>query len=53
MKNDPKMQALIEEIGLETFRFYTKVAKGAHPDFNKAAARFIPSYFNSREESGL
>ena len=52
MDNDPKMQAVIEKIGLDAYRFYAQVAKGTHPDFKKGAV-IVPSYFDNREESGL
>ncbi len=52
MDNDPRIQKLIEEIGLVAYRFYSQVAAGEHP-LIKTGARIVPAYFPSREESGL
>lgn len=52
MDNDPAMQAVIEKIGLDAYRFYAEVARGQHPVF-KTGAMIVPSYFDDREESGL
>ena len=52
MDNDAAMQAVIERIGLDAYRFYAQVARGQHPHF-KSGAAIVPSYFDDRKESGL
>jgi len=52
MDNDPSMQAVIDKIGLDAYRFYAQVARGQHPDF-KGGAMIVPAYFDTRQDSGL
>ncbi|SNX29191.1 FAD dependent oxidoreductase [Polynucleobacter meluiroseus] len=52
MDNDHEMQSIIDQIGIEAYRFYDDVARNKNKDFKKGA-RLVPSYFNSREDSGL
>ncbi|MBU3576191.1 FAD-dependent oxidoreductase [Polynucleobacter sp. UK-Mo-2m-Kol15] len=52
MDNDHEMQAVIDQIGIDAYRFYDDVARNKNSDF-KQGARLVPSYFNSREDSGL
>jgi len=52
MDNAPEIQAIIDQIGIDAYRFYAAVAKGEQPDF-EAGAKIVPSYFETREESGL
>jgi hypothetical protein len=52
MDNDHAMQAVIDQIGIDAYRFYDDVARNNNSDF-KQGARLVPSYFNSREDSGL
>jgi hypothetical protein len=52
MDNDHAMQAAIDQIGIDAYRFYDDVARNKNSDF-KQGARLVPSYFNSREDSGL
>ncbi len=52
MDNDPESQALIDQIGVEAYRFFASIAAGTHPDFATGAS-IVPSYFETREESGL
>lgn len=52
MNNAPKIQKIIDQIGVEAYRFYELIAKGKHNDFKEGAV-IIPAYFRSREESGL
>lgn len=52
MDNDHAMQAIIDEIGIEAYRFYLGIANNQNSDFKKGA-RKVPSYFSSREDSGL
>ena len=52
MDNDPKMQSVIDEIGIEAYKFYKSIALGEH-SFIKTGARVMPTYFPNREDSGL
>ena len=52
MDNDHAMQPIIDQIGIDAYRFYDDVARNKNSDF-KQGARLVPSYFNSREDSGL
>jgi hypothetical protein len=52
MDNAPEIQAVIDQIGIDAYRFYAEVARGEHPDFENGAL-IIPAYFENREESGL
>jgi D-amino-acid oxidase len=52
MDNAPEMQALIDKVGVDAYRFYAQVARGEHPHFAQGA-KIVPSYFETREESGL
>ena len=52
MDNDHDMQPIIDQIGIDAYRFYDDVARNKNNDF-KQGARLVPSYFNSREDSGL
>lgn len=52
MDNDPAMQALIDRIGIDAYEFYAAVARGEHADL-KGGAVIVPSYFDSRKDSGL
>lgn len=52
MDNDHAMQAIIDEIGIEAYRFYDGIANNQNADFKKGA-RKVPSYFSSRDDSGL
>ncbi len=52
MDNAPGMQATIDQIGVDAYRFYDGIAKNKNADF-KAGALIVPAYFNDREDSGL
>ena len=52
MDNDHAMQVIIDEIGIEAYRFYKGIANNENSDFKKGA-RKVPSYFSSRDDSGL
>lgn len=52
MDNDHAMQPIIDQIGIDAYRFYDEIARNKNNDF-KQGARLVPSYFNSREDSGL
>lgn len=52
MDNAPEMQALIDRVGIDAYRFYATIAKGEHPEFS-GGVKIVPTYFRTREESGL
>ncbi|MCF8541146.1 MAG: FAD-binding oxidoreductase [Aurantimicrobium sp.] len=52
MDNAPEIQAIIDQIGIDAYRFFAAVAQGDQPDF-AGGAKIVPSYFETREESGL
>ncbi len=52
MDNAPEIQAIIDRVGIDAYRFYAAVAKGEQPDF-EGGAKIVPSYFETRDESGL
>ena len=52
MDNAPEMQATIDQIGIDAYRFYDGIAKQKNPDF-KRGVLIVPTYFNEREDSGL
>jgi hypothetical protein len=52
MDNDPAMQKIVDQIGIDAYRFYASIAKSEHPHFRKFV-RIIPAYFENREGSGL
>lgn len=52
MDNDPALQKIVNQIGIDAYKFYESIAKSAHPHFKKFV-RIIPAYFENREESGL
>lgn len=52
MDNVPDMQATIDQIGIDAYRFYDGIAKNMNGDF-KGGALVVPTYFENREESGL
>ncbi len=52
MDNDPKIQKLIDEMVMISYKVYGDIAKGQHA-YIKNGCRFMPSYFETRQESGL
>lgn len=52
MDNEPKMQELIDKIGVDAYKFYKKIALKEDKDFTEGAI-IVPTYFETREESGL
>ena len=52
MDNEPEIQAIIDKIGIDAYKFYSSVAQGNEPDF-VGGAKVVPAYFSNREESGL
>jgi hypothetical protein len=52
MDNAPNMQATIDQIGIDAYRFYDGIAKNKNSDF-KGGVLVVPTYFNNREDSGL
>jgi D-amino-acid oxidase len=52
MDNDPEMQKIIDQIGIDAYKFYASIAQKKHRDF-KDGAVIVPTYFENREDSGL
>ncbi len=52
MDNAPEMQKLINQIGIDAYKFYEAIATKTHKDFSDGAL-IIPTYFEKREDSGL
>ena len=52
MSNDSDVQKLINSLSMESYKFYKDIAEYKHPNFKKGA-RFVPSYFEARDDSGL
>lgn len=52
MDNAPGMQATIDQIGIDAYRFYDSIAKNKNNDFS-GGAMVVPTYFENREDSGL
>jgi len=52
MDNDPAMQALVDRIGIDAYRFYASIARGDIPEF-RGGAVVVPAYFERRDDSGL
>lgn len=52
MDNDPAMQALVDRIGIDAYRFYASIARGDVPEF-RGGAVVVPAYFERRDDSGL
>lgn len=52
MDNDPKMNELVERIGVDAYKFYSSIALGTHKNF-KNGAKVVPGYFANREDAGL
>ncbi len=52
MDNDPKMQKIIDQIGIDAYKFYASIAQKKHKHF-KDGAVIVPTYFENREDSGL
>lgn len=52
MDNAPSMQATIDQIGIDAYRFYDSIAKNMNSDFT-GGALVVPTYFENKEDSGL
>jgi hypothetical protein len=52
MNNGSDIQKVIDQIGIEAYKFYKTIAKKTHPYF-KEGAIIVPTYFKNRKESGL
>jgi len=52
MDNDTDMQKVIDQIGLDAYRFYAGIAQGLHPHLS-GGATIMPAYFADRQSSGL
>ena len=52
MDNDPEFQKIIDQIGINAYKFYSDIAQKKHKHF-KGGAKILPTYFETREDSGL
>ncbi|WP_341755670.1 FAD-dependent oxidoreductase [Candidatus Tisiphia endosymbiont of Ptychoptera albimana] len=52
MDNDQEIQTILQKIEIDAYKFYASIAKKQHPHF-KEGAIIVPTYFRTREESGL
>lgn len=52
MDNNPELQATIDAIGINSYKFYKSVALKNNRQIT-SGARIVPAYFASREDSGL
>ncbi|MGI4850598.1 MAG: FAD-dependent oxidoreductase [Janthinobacterium lividum] len=52
MDNDPVMQKIIDQIGIDAYKFFDAIAKKTHLHF-KEGAMIVPTYFENRKDSGL
>jgi glycine/D-amino acid oxidase-like deaminating enzyme len=52
MDNEPKMQKIVDNIGIDGYKFFEQVAKKTHPDFKEGAA-IMPLYCENRKDCGL
>jgi hypothetical protein len=52
MSQQEETQALIEQIGIDAYKFYNLIAMKEHTDF-KEGATILPAYFANRNDSGL
>jgi D-amino-acid oxidase len=53
MDNDPVMQKIINQIGIEAYKFYAAIAHNESDPVFSGGAIIVPTYFPNREESGL
>lgn len=52
MDNDPKMQEVVDKIGIDAYKFYEAIAQKKNPLLPEGAI-VVPTYFENRQESGL
>ncbi|MCC8371268.1 MAG: FAD-binding oxidoreductase [Rickettsia endosymbiont of Pseudomimeciton antennatum] len=52
MDNNHKMDKIINDIGIDAYKFYEQIAKNANPNIKKGA-EITPSYFENRTASDL
>ncbi len=52
MDNDAKVQGIIDQTGIDAYKFYASIARREHAHF-KTGATIVPAYFASRQDSGL
>lgn len=50
--NNHKMDKIINEIGIDAYKFYEQIAKNDNPDLKKGAM-IVPAYFENRAASDL
>ncbi|HVX01075.1 MAG TPA: FAD-dependent oxidoreductase [Candidatus Babeliaceae bacterium] len=53
MDNDPEMQVIINQIGIDAYKFYAEIAKSDGSSLFNGGAVIVPTYFLNREDSGL
>ncbi len=52
MNNNLEMKKVIEQLGIDGYKFYASIAQKRHKNF-KDGATIVPAYFANREDSGL
>jgi len=52
MDNEPRMQAIIDNSGINAYHFYAAIANGQQSESGGCAV-IVPAYFESRNESEL
>lgn len=52
MSNNPEIQPMIDQVGIDAYKFYAQVAENKQAEF-KGGAKIVPAYFEDRESSGL
>ena len=52
MDNEPKMQAVIDNIGVQAYQFYAAIANGQNSELAGGTV-IVPAYFENRSDSGL
>ena len=52
MSNNPEIQSLIDQLGIEAYKFFKSIADNTHEDLKKGAS-IVPTYFRDKESSGL
>jgi hypothetical protein len=52
MDNDPQLQKIIDQIGIDAYIFYRDIALNKNKQISSGAI-IVPTYFSTREDSGL
>ncbi len=53
LKTSPEEEAVVHQIGIDTFKTYQQVASGEHAYFSKECATYMPVYCSSATDAGL